>query len=86
MKIHRVSYKKTIILALGAGTIMGVGTGGLILTQALRTQGLGLPAVLPSWLAWAGGVLCFGATLFCLAVAIGGILALYYDAKGRATF
>lgn len=86
MKTHRDSYKKTTVLALGAGTITGIGAGGLILTQALRIPGLGMPAVLPHWLAWACGFLFLGAALFFLTVALGGIMALHYDAKGRATF
>ena len=86
MTTHRDSYKKTTVLALGAGTILGIGAGGLILTQALDIPGLGVPAVLPPWLAWVSGALLLGATLFCLTVALGGILALHYDAKGRATF
>lgn len=86
MNTHRDSYKKTTVLALGAAAVMGIGAGGLIWTQALSNPELGIPSVLPTWLAWAVGVLLLGGALFSLAVSVGGIMALHYDAKGRATF
>lgn len=75
MSLHRSSYKKTIILATVIGTV----------SLLLGTFVLSLH-VIPILLTWIGGSILFFVTLGAYAVALGGVLALHNDAKGRAYF
>jgi hypothetical protein len=58
----------------------------VLLTHAVWVPWTDLKLGLPPLLAWSSGLLSFGLALFSYAVALGGMLALHNDAKGRAYF
>lgn len=86
MANYRISYKKTAILAASLGTASLSVCLFVFLEQAIGIPGTDLRIVLPPIVAWSSGLLCLGLTLLSYAVALGGLLALQYDRKGRAVF
>ncbi|SLM49987.1 protein of unknown function [Nitrospira japonica] len=86
MTPHRSSYKKTTFLAAAAGTLSLVLSGWLLLMQSIGIPWTGLSFVLHPALAWGSGVPLLGLALYGYAIALGGVLALQNDVKGRAHF
>ncbi len=86
MKQYRYSYAKTAVMAAAAGT--GVLLVGVLL---LCAPAVDLPVmqallILPLPIRAVGGFLCLAGALAGYSIAAGGVLALRYDAKGRAVF
>lgn len=86
MTPHRSSYKKTTFLAAASGTLSLLASGWLLLGQSIGIPWTGLSFVLHPAFAWGCGLSLLGLALFGYAVALGGVLALQNDAKGRAHF
>jgi hypothetical protein len=84
MSSHRSSYKKTTILAAVVGATSFVAS--LVLLWMIFLGSVGGTKLIPSLLFWGAALLAFALGILGLAVAVGGILALCYDARGRAYF
>jgi hypothetical protein len=86
MKQYRRSYAKTAVMAAMAGT--GCLCVGAMLLGADVVDWTGMQAVLllPFSIRIVAGVLCLAGALVGYSIAAGGVLALRYDAKGRAVF
>lgn len=86
MKQYRRSYAKTAVMAAVAGagclcvgtTLLGAAVVDFPLMQTVLILPLPIRAV--------GGILCLAGALVGYGIAAGGVLALRYDAKGRAVF
>ena len=83
---HRRSYAKTVVLAAIGGT--GCLLVGLLLLCAavMELPGMQAVLVLPFPIRVIAGIMFLGLTLFGYSVTAGGVLALRFDAKGRAAF
>ncbi len=86
MKQYRQSYAKTVVLAAGAGT--GSLFVGLVLlcATAMEISVLQVVLILPLPMRVVASILCLAVALIGYSIAAGGMLALHYDAKGRAVF
>jgi hypothetical protein len=85
MRTHRASYLKTVVVALGvSATALALAAYGLAEDRGSLTGWMLFESRLLRW-ASAAGLVALG--LVCLLVAVGGLFALYEDAKeglGRA--
>ena len=86
MKQYRHSYAKTVVMAAAAGT--GVLLVGVMLLCAPVVNVPVMQAVLivPLPIRAVASILCLAGALVGYSIAAGGVLALRYDAKGRAVF
>ena len=86
MKQYRRSYAKTTVMAAVAGTgCLCVGTT-LLGTAVVDWSGMQMVLILPLPIRVVAGILCLVGALVGYSIAAGGVLALRYDAKGRAVF
>ncbi|MGQ0554992.1 MAG: hypothetical protein ACT4PN_03475 [Nitrospiraceae bacterium] len=86
MKQYRRSYAKTTVMAAVAGTgCLSVGTA-LLGTAVVDWCGMQMVLILPLPIRVVAGILCLVGALVGYSIAAGGVLALRYDAKGRAVF
>jgi hypothetical protein len=82
MRLHRASYLKTVLAALGASAV-SLALAGFALAEGRvpLTGWTPFESSLPRW-AFAAGLVVLG--LVCLLVAMGGLFALHEDAgEGR---
>ena len=83
---HRASYKKTLVVAaagVAACLLMGL---FILCATALDLPGTQVVLEIPLIVRWLLGLLLLGLALFGCAVTVGGLMALHYDAKGRAVY
>jgi hypothetical protein len=86
MKQYRHSYAKTAAMAAVAGTgVLLVGVM-LLCAHAVDFPVMQAVLILPLPIRAVGGILCLAGALVGYSIAAGGVLALRYDAKGRAVF
>lgn len=86
MKPYRRSYAKTALLAAVAGTGC-VCVGATFLGAAVVDWPLvQMLLILPLPIRVVVGFLCLIGALLGYSITAGGVLALHYDAKGRAVF
>lgn len=83
---YHASYRKTTLIAAIVGTLCMFVCLWVFLRQEIALPGAGLSVSIPFPVAMGGAFLCVVVALLCYAVMIGGLLALRYDAKGRARF
>ncbi|MDH4185510.1 MAG: hypothetical protein OEV08_00815 [Nitrospira sp.] len=86
MAQYRRSYVKTIALAtVGATGCFLIGLMFLLAT-VVEWPGMETVRLLPSAIRGIAGAIFVGLALFGYIITAGGLLALHYDAKGRAVF
>ena len=86
MSDYRASYKKTMVLAVAAGTVSLLISAVILLTDSIGIPWTEIKVSLHPVIVWIGGLFLVGVALFGFAVALGGLLALHNDTKGRAYF
>lgn len=83
LKVNRKSYWKTTLVA-GLGFFLFAGMTVLcIVIQPGATAGSGFSAqAFARLVLWGAAILCSASSLVALLVVAGGLVSLYYDAKG----
>ena len=86
MAQYRRSYAKTAVIAATGGT--GCLLIGLVFlcAGAMELPGMQAVLLLPFPIRVVAGIMFLGFALFGYSITAGGVLALHYDAKGRAVF
>ncbi len=85
MLCHRLSYWKTTLTGLCFCVVLGGVASYWLFTGDIRVPGLEKPFLSPAGLYWGPIVLLGLASLFCLMVALGGILCLRADSRQLAS-
>lgn len=86
MKQYRQSYAKTAVMAAAAGTGLLLVGVMLLCAPAVDVPVMQAVLIVPLSIRVVGGILCLAGALVGYSIAAGGVLALRYDAKGRAVF